>query len=167
MQNFHRCFLVKLTTFLRTPNLRCANDCFWNLFLKPETTWTVLCNNYGFVCRFCLHYHWYCYNQKNLFQQIWQISQENTCFKDSKDLRSLTLSKNRFRHRCFIVNSGKFFIKPFLKSPSDDWFCINSRSVSFPSTTFVPFQKRCHTYFSAEFFLGLICRLGTRASSIF
>ena len=30
-----------------------------------------------------------------------------------------------------------------------------------------PFQKQCHTYFLTEFFLCLICRLGTRVSSIF
>ena len=29
-----------------------------------------------------------------------------------------------------------------------------------------PFQKRCHTYFLAEYFFGLICRLGTKVSSI-
>ena len=30
-----------------------------------------------------------------------------------------------------------------------------------------PFQKRCHTYFLAEYFFGLICRLETKISSIF
>ena len=30
-----------------------------------------------------------------------------------------------------------------------------------------PFQKRCYTYFPAEYFLGLIYRLVTRVSSIF
>ena len=30
----------------------------------------------------------------------------------------------------------------------------------------LPFQKRCHTYFLAEYFFGLICRLGTKVSSI-
>ena len=30
-----------------------------------------------------------------------------------------------------------------------------------------PFQKRCHTYFPAGYFLGLICRLGTKLSSVF
>ena len=29
-----------------------------------------------------------------------------------------------------------------------------------------PCQKRCHTFFLAECFLGLICRLGTKVSSI-
>ena len=31
---------------------------------------------------------------------------------------------------------------------------------------FLPIQKRCHTYFLAEYFFGLICRLGTRVRSI-
>ena len=31
---------------------------------------------------------------------------------------------------------------------------------------FLPIQKRCHTYFLTEYFFGLICRLGTRVSSI-
>ena len=30
-----------------------------------------------------------------------------------------------------------------------------------------PFQKRCHAYFLAVYFFGLICRLETRMSSIF
>ena len=29
-----------------------------------------------------------------------------------------------------------------------------------------PFQKRCRTFFLAEYFLGFICRLGTKVSSI-
>ena len=29
---WHRCFLVEFTKFLRTPNLKTANGCFWNLF---------------------------------------------------------------------------------------------------------------------------------------
>ena len=41
-----------------------------------------------------------------------------------------------FRHRCFLVNSEKFFIILFLKNPSLDCFCINARSVYCPTTTF-------------------------------
>ena len=29
-----------------------------------------------------------------------------------------------------------------------------------------PFQKRCYTYFLAEYYYGLICRLGTKLSSV-
>ena len=30
-----------------------------------------------------------------------------------------------------------------------------------------PFQKRCRTFFLAEYFLGFICRLGTKVSSVY
>ena len=50
--------------------------------------------------------------------------------------------KKRFRCKCFLVNSAKFFITSF-------------------------FKERSYTYFLAEYLLGLICRLGTRVSSIF
>ena len=29
---WHRCFPEEFTKFLRTPNLKAVNDCFWNLF---------------------------------------------------------------------------------------------------------------------------------------
>ena len=45
--------------------------------------------------------------------------------------------------------------------PDKHWFSLLSHH------DLSPFQQRCHTYFSAEYFLGLICRLGTRVSSIF
>ena len=125
--------------FLRIPNLKSANDCFWNLFFHLDS----LFNNLRFclpnlssllltllqseaVVRWC--------SVKKVFQQILQISQENTCSKDAflmkLQIYILTLSKQRFRHRCFFVNSGKFLIKPFLKNPSDGCFCRNTRSVS-------------------------------------
>ena len=84
------------------------------------------------------------------------------------DLQSLTLSKKRFRHRCFLVNSAKFLITPFLKNPSDGCFCINTRSVYRPTHYELLFsQKRRHTYFPTEYFPGLIFKLGTRVSSVF
>ena len=42
-----------------------------------------------------------------------------------------------------------------------DLFCLLSQHEP------VPFQKRCHTPFPTEYFLDLICRLGTRMSTIF
>ena len=36
-------------------------------------------------------------------------------FNEAADLQSLNLSKKRFRHICFLVNSAKFLITPFLK----------------------------------------------------
>ena len=71
--------------------------------------------------------------------------------------------KKRFRYRCFLVNSAKFPITSFLKNASDGCFSINTRYVYCPTSI----QKRCHTYYLAEYFFGLICRLGTRVSSIF
>ena len=71
--------------------------------------------------------------------------------------------KKRFQHRCFLVNSAKFPITSFLKNASDGCFSINTRYVYCPTSI----QKWCHTYFLAEYFFGLICRLGTRVSSIF
>ena len=55
-----------------------------------------------------------------------------------------------------------FFKEPFARLLlHKNKFCLLSEH------NLVPFQKRCHKYFSAEYFLGLICRLGTRMSSIF
>ena len=71
-----------------------------------------------------------------------------------------------FHYRCFLVNSAKFPITPFLKNPSDGCSCIYTRSVYFSTTTFSPFQKRCRTFFLAEYFFGFICRLGPKVSSI-
>ena len=88
-------------------------------------------------------------------------------FNEVADIQSLTLSKKRFRHRYFLVNSAKFLITLFIKNPLDSCFRINTRSVYCPTTSFCFFQKRCHTYFPAEYFLGLIYRLATRVSSIF
>ena len=34
-------------------------------------------------------------------------------------------------------------------------------------TSLSSFQKRCHTYFLAEYFLGLICKLETRVITLF
>ena len=87
-------------------------------------------------------------------------------FNEVADLQSFALSKQKFRHRCFLVNIAKFLMT-LLKNSSDGCFCINTRSVYCPSTTFCFFQKRCHTHFLAEYFLGLIYRLGTRVRPIF
>ena len=68
---------------------------------------------------------------------------------------------------CFLVSSAKVPITSFLKNPPDGCFCINTRFVYFPTTTFHLFKKeRCRTFLLAEYFLGFICRLGTKVSSI-
>ena len=162
--------------FSRIPNLESANDCSWNLFFYLDS----LFNNLRFclpippsllltllqleaVVRWC--------SVKKMFQQISQISQENTSSKDAFSMKlqiySVTLSKKRFRHRCFFCEFWEISHKTFFKEPfgrlllQKHSFCLLSRH------DLVPFQKRCDTYFSADYFLGLICRLGTRASPIF
>ena len=143
-------FSCEICAILRRPNLKSAKECFWNLFFHLDSIF----NNLGFclpilssllltllqlesVVRWCF--------VKKVFQQTSQISQENTCSKDAflmkLQIYSLTSSKKRFRHRCFFVNFGKFLIKPFLKNPSDGCFCINTRSVYFPSTTLYLFKN--------------------------
>ena len=70
--------------------------------------------------------------------------------------------KKRFRHRCFLVNTAKFPITSFLKNASNGCFSINTRYVYCPTLTFCLFKSDV-----THIFFGLICRLGTRVSSIF
>ena len=113
---------------------------------------------YSFVCQYTLHYYWYCYNQK---QSSGGVPQKRCSFKFHKIHKKTP--KKRFWHWCFLVSSAKFSTTSVLKKASDGCFSINTRYVYCPTSI----QKRCHTYFLAEYFLGLICRLGTRVSSIF
>ena len=70
------------------------------------------------------------------------------------------------RHICFLVNSAKILITSFLKNPSGGCFSINIRSVYYPTMTSCIFKNDVIHIFWL-FFYGLICRLGTRVSSIF
>ena len=73
----------------------------------------------------------------------------------------------RFRNRWFICELCKISHNIFLEEPfgrlllHKHSFCLLSEYDA------SPFQKRCYTYFPAEYFLGLIYRLVTRVSSIF
>ena len=67
----------------------------------------------------------------------------------------------------FFCEFSEILNNAFFKEPLGRLLLHKTGSVNFASTNFVPFQKRCHTRFPGEFFLGLICRLGTRVSSIF
>ena len=75
--------------------------------------------------------------------------------------------KKRFRLRCFHVNSAKCLITSFFKEPfgrllrhKHSFYLLSHYELS-------RFQKQCYTYFLVEYFLGLICGLGARVSSIF
>ena len=145
---------MKFTKLLRTPNLRSADDCFWNLFF----TWTALlitytsgsnqyiCFNlciiiYSFVCQYSLQYYWYCYNQKQLSGAVLQ----KRCSYKFRKIHKKT-SKKRFRHRCFLMNSAKFLIASFLKNPSDGCFTITTRSIYCPTTTFHLSKTMSHIF---------------------
>ena len=92
--------------------------------------------------------------------QISQNSQENTCAKDSLLMKlqiySFSLSKKRFRHRFFLVNSAKFFITLFCKEPSDGCVCITTYS---PATTFYFFKKDVIHIFRLRIFSTLFIDL--------
>ena len=169
------------------------NDCFWQLskfyqdcpFLITYTTgsnwdiWFSFCIiNYSFVCQFSIHCYWYCYNQeqssggglqKRCFYKFRKIHALKTFLTKLQIYRvNITLSKKRFQHRYFLVNSTKFFItqtsfkEPFRRLlPHKHSFCLLTHH------DLLFFQKRCNIYFPAGYFLDLIYRLGTRVSSIF
>ena len=175
LQTFRPATLLKRDSntdvFLR--NLR-------NFYLKPVLSLGLpFLIIYGFVSQLSLHYYWYCYSQKqssggalrkrcsNKFRKFHKKTPAlKTRFQWSCRSAEFNFIKEEIQAQMFFVNSGKFLLKPFLKNPSDGCFCINPRSVYFPSTTLY-LLKNDVTYFPAEYFLGLICRLGTRVSSIF
>ena len=90
---------------------------------------------HSLACQYFLRYYWYCYNQK---QASGAVLQER-CSCKFTNLQENT--KKRFRYRCFLVNSAKFLMTRFLKSPCDGCFCINNRSVYFPTTTIRLFEN--------------------------
>ena len=67
---------------------------------------------------------------------------------------------------------AQIFFCEFCKVSHDTFFKEPFRGLllhkhSFYHHDLLPFQKRCHTYPPPEYFIGLICRLGTRVSTIF
>ena len=63
----------------------------------------------------------------------------------------------------FYETSSNIFFKE-----SFGWLLLHKHSFCLLSQhQLSPFQKRCPSFFPAEYFLGLIFRLGTRKSSIF
>ena len=120
---------------------------------------------YSFICQFSLRYYCYSYHKKQSSVDVLQkicsykfrkIHEKNTCAKDSfliklQIYRVLTLSKKRFRRRCFLVNSAKFLITLFLKNPSEGCFCKNTRSVYCPTTTLFFSKTMSHIFFGWVF----------------
>ena len=120
----------------------------------------------------------FCYNQK---QSSVGVLLTRSSYKFRKFHKKTPALKTRFSWSCrstlylegdsgadvFFCEFSEILNNAFFKEPLGRLLLHKTRSVNFASTNFVPFQKRCHTRFPGEFFLGLICRLGTRVSSIF
>ena len=90
-----------------------------------------------------------------------------TRFKKVAVLQSLALSKKKFRNRWFICELCKISHNIFFKRLLGRLLLHKHSFGLLSQHDASSFQKRCYTYFPAEYFLGLIYRLVTRASSIF
>ena len=94
-----------------------------------------------------------CCSAKKVFLKIPQNSQENT----KKEIPAQVLSCKFCE-----ISHNIFFKEPFGQLlHHKHLFSLRSHD------DLLPFQNQGHTYFLAESFFGLICRLGTRVSSIF
>ena len=60
----------------------------------------------------------------------------------------------------------KIFHNIFFKEPFGQLLLHKHSLYLFSYHDLSPFQKRCRTFFLAEYFLGFICRLGTKVNSI-
>ena len=117
---------------------------------------------YSFVCQYSLHCCWYCYNQK---QSSGAVLQKKVFFQISQNSQKSTkkeIPAQMFSCEFCEISHNIFFKERFGRLFQDEHsLCLLSH------LDFLPIQKRCHTYFLAEYFFCLICRLGTRVSSKF
>ena len=131
---------------------------------------------YSFVCQFPLHCYWYCYNHK---QSSGCVLRERWPYKFCKFHKKTPALKAPFKWSC--RSTEIYFIKreitalmfsckfceishnTFLKEPFGQLLLHLSASAAaasntcfdyFPATNFSLFQKRCHTHFPAEYFVG-------------
>ena len=74
--------------------------------------------------------------------------------------------QKKFRYRCSLVNSTKFLITLFFKEPFGRLLLHKHSLCLLSYHDLSPFQKRCRTFFLAEYFFSLTFRLGTKVSSI-
>ena len=108
---------------------------------------------YSFVYQFYLHPYWYCCNQK---KSSGCVLQKTSSYRFCKNLLA-----QRISYEFFQLFYNIFFKEPFgrlllHKHP----FCLQSHH------DLLSFQKRCHIYFPAEYFLTLISRLRTGVRSM-
>ena len=145
---------MEFKKFLRTPNLRSAKDCSWNLFFHLDCPfnnlhfWLKLIHILYFVyhnLQFRLPILPYCQYYYNQNQSSGTVLQK-MCFYKFHKIDKKT-PKKRVKHRCFLVNFAKFLKRSFLKNPSEGCFTINTRFIYCLTTTFC-FSKAMSQIFS-------------------
>ena len=176
LQTFRPATLLKRDSntdvFLR--NLR-------NFYLKPVLSLGLpFLIIYGFVSQLSLHYYWYCYSQKqssggalrkrcsNKFRKFHKKTPAlKTRFYWSYRSTEFNFIKKEITPQMFFCEFWEISHKTFFKELSGRLLLHKHSFCLLSQHDLVPFRKRCHTNFPAEYFLGLICRLGTRVSSVF
>ena len=94
-----------------------------------------------------------CCSGKKVMLQVLQNSQEN--------------SKKEIPAEMFSCGFCEISRNIFFKEPCGRLLLRKHSLCLLSPMTFHLFKKKRHTYFLAQYFFGLICRLGTRVSSIF
>ena len=75
-------------------------------------------------------------------------------------------TKNGIPAQILYCEFSKISRNTFFKEPFGRLLLLKHSFYSLSYHDLSPFQKRCHTFFLAEYFLGFICRLVTKVSSI-
>ena len=117
---------------------------------------------FSFACQYSLQCYWYCYNQKQSSDAVLQKLYSYTNSKNSQEN-----IRKEIPAQMFPCEFWEIFHKIFLKEPLGRLLHYKHSFCLLSDHGLSPFRKRCHTYFLAEYFFGLICRLETRVNSIF
>ena len=115
---------------------------------------------HSLVCQYSLRYFWYCYNQK---QSSGAVLQKRCSCKFRKIHKK---TPKRIPVQMFSCEFCKISHNTFFKEPFGRLLLHKHSLCLFSYHDLSPFQKRCRTFFLAEYFFGLIFRLGTKVSSI-
>ena len=109
------------------------------------------------VCHYSLRYCWYYHNEKHPSGAVLQERCSCKFYKIHKKTPKVDSVTDVFlwilRNTFFKELFGRLLLYKY-----------SLRLLSYHDLS--PFQKRCRTFFLAEYFFGLICRLGTKVSSI-
>ena len=86
-----------------------------------------------------------------IYSAVCQYSLRPVLFCKFRKIHKKT-PKNGSHPRCVLVDTAKFLITSFLKNPLDSCFCINTRSVYCPTTTFCLIKNDVTHIFWPSFF---------------